>query len=337
MSRAGQPEQEWDRGDPLDPQFVAAEMDVAAALAAGEFAQWERHGGHVVEEPLIGLPERLFVFALPDGRWYAGYKTISDLVVRHDLPGVFCSRIGWFNVLGSLESLRATESSARLAFTPMDERARRSVFADITARTEIVHPFAKHVEPGREKRSRQGGWLVSEERAAFLGLGEAHLRSYTRILLGPRLHEFDELVVAYDPACSTGQFLAEFQSLDPDRIRTVGQDLSASMVAYARRRVDAVYEGDALVPAVAPGSVDLLFSRFLNSEVVTTMQARRLLPGLVAALRPGGLLVMFGHSPVLLDRVDLVAAGLTVDQTVGRLEDHVFQYYVCRKEEGESV
>jgi isonocardicin synthase len=326
------PTPRWDRGEPLDPVFVDAEIKAKAELQRGDFTRWESPGGHVLREPLTGYPERLFVFRLPDERWYAGYKTISDLVVDEDLPGVFCSRVHWHNVVGTVESLRTSDADARIVVHPLDEPARRAAFDAISSLTEIVHPCPKQRDPGREKTSSPDGWLVSEERAMFLGLGEAHLRRYTRGLLGPRFAAVTGDVVAYDPACSTGQFLSEFASVNPDRIRTVGQDLSRAMVAFARRRLERVHEGDAIRPAVPPGSVDVLFSRFLNSEVVTTAQARRVLPPLVATLRPSALMVLFGHSPVLLDAPDFVDAGLRVLQTTGRDGDCVFQYYVCQRE-----
>ncbi|OLR91884.1 class I SAM-dependent methyltransferase [Actinokineospora bangkokensis] len=323
-------QQGWDRGAPLDPEFVDTEVKAKAELVRGDFGRWELPGGgHALREELTGQPERLFLFRLPDERWYAGYKTISDLVVDHDLPGVFCSRVFWFNVVGLVESVRTSDSDARVVFRPLPEADRRAAFDAITPLTELVHPFAKQREHGREKTSPADGWRVSAERAEFLGLGERHIRDYTRALFGPRFTDLDHDVLAYDPACSTGQFLSDFATLNPARIRTVGQDLSGHMVDFARAHLERVHHGDAERPAVAPGSVDILFSRFLNSEVVTTAAARRILPRLVESVRPGGTLVLLGHSPVLLDVPDLTAAGLVVRQTTARVEDHLFQYYVC--------
>lgn len=319
----------WTRSETLDPVFVDGEIKAKAELVRGDFDRWRRPGGHALCEELTGYPERLFLFRLEDDRWYAGYKTISDYVVDHDMPGVFCSRVYWFNVVGLVTSVRASTADARIVFEPLAQEARRAAFEAITSLTEIVHPFGKQREPGREKTSRPDGWLVSEERAMFLALGEEHIRRYTRELFGPRFTDLAGDVLAFDPACSTGHFLAEFASLSPDRIHTVGQDLSAHMVNFADGRLHQVHHGDAMNPAVAPASVDILFCRFLNSEVVSTAQARQILPKLANCLRPGGLLVVLGHSPVLVDVFDLVAAGLRVLQTVARAEDYLFQYYVC--------
>ncbi|GGV02254.1 hypothetical protein GCM10010275_46550 [Streptomyces litmocidini] len=322
------PEQRWDPGAPLDTAFVDGEISMREELRRGDFTRWRRPGGHELRERLTDCPERLFLFRTDD-RWYAGCKTISDYVLDRGMPGVFCSRVYWYNVVGTVTSVRTSDADARIVFEPLDEAGRRAAFEAITPMTEIVHPFAKQRDPGREKTSPPDGWLVTEERAAFLGLGEDHIRRYTRERFGPWLDAAEGDVLAYDPACSTGQFLSEFAAADPARIRTVGQDLSRQMTDFAASRLEKVVCGDAATPAVEPGSVDILFSRFLNSEVVSTAQARSILPGLVETLRPGGVMVLLGHSPVLLDTVDLESAGLRVRQAVARQDDFLFQYYVC--------
>ncbi|WP_186785665.1 class I SAM-dependent methyltransferase [Streptomyces misionensis] len=322
------PEQRWDPGAPLDTEFVADEVGIREALRRGDFTRWRRPGGHELRERLTDCPERLFLFRTGD-RWYAGCKTISDYVLDQGMPGVFCSRVYWYNVVGTVLSVRTSDADARIVFEPLDEADRRAAFEAITPLTEIVHPFAKQRDPGREKTSPPDGWLVTEERAAFLGLGEEHIRRYTRERFSQWLDATEGDILAYDPACSTGQFLSEFAAADPARIRTVGQDLSRQMTEFAASRLEKVVCGDAASPAVEPGSVDILFSRFLNSEVVSTAQARSILPKLVDTLRPGGVMVLLGHSPVLLDTVDLESAGLRVLQTVARQDDFLFQYYVC--------
>lgn len=318
----------WQRSTPRDPELIARETEAVRALRRGDFSRWARPGGHEAREELTGHPERLFLFRL-DGLWYLGWKTISDYVVEQDMPGLFCSRVYWHNVLGLVESVRTSASEARVTFRPLDEAARRAAFAALTPDSELIHPFVKQRERGREKTGPTDGWLVTGERAAFLGMGEKHIRRYTRERFAAQYSTLTEDVVAYDPACSTGQFLSDFATLNAARIRTVGQDLSKQMVEYAESRLERVYHGDAMQPAVSPGSVDILFSRFLNSEVVTTEQARAILPSLVATLRPGATLVLLGHSPLLLDVHDLVNAGLRVRQSLARQDDYVFQYYVC--------
>lgn len=318
----------WQRSAPRDPQLIERETEAVRALRQGDFSRWARPGGYEAREELTGHPERLFLFRL-DGLWYLGWKTISEYVVERDMPGLFCSRLYWHNVLGLVEGVRTSACDARVTFRPLGEAARRAAFAALTPDSELIHPFTRQREPGREKTGPTDGWLVTAERAAFLGMGEEHIRRYTRERFRAQFSALTEDVVAYDPACSTGEFLSDFATLNPARIRTVGQDLSRQMTGYAESRLERVHHGDAMRPAVAPGSVDILFSRFLNSEVVTTEQARAILPSLVATLRPGATLVLLGHTPLLLDAHDLVNAGLQVRQSLARQDDYVFQYYVC--------
>jgi SAM-dependent methyltransferase len=311
---------------PLDPTLVRDEIDARTAMQAGDFSHWARAGEHVIREEHHNFPERLFLFRLGDV-WHVGSKTISDLVVEHGLPGLFCSRVHWHNVLGPLTSVRTSDADVRVGFRPLDEAGRRAAFDAITPETELTHPFARHREPGQEVVAE--AWEVNDHEAALLNLGEEHIRRHTLERFGPRFADLNTDVVAYDPACSTGRFLADFASLNPARIRTVGQDLSQEMVDYAAAHLERVHVGDAMEPAVPPLSVDIMFVRFLNNEVVSTAQARQILPRLAFCLKPGGTMVLLGHSPLLVDAVDLVAAGMTVTQTVARQDDYVFQYYVC--------
>lgn len=321
------------QGDHVSPGVspALAEPKIRAELKRGDFSRWKQAGEYVVREELVaGEPARVFTFRV-DERWYVGYKTLSDYFVYHDTPGLLCSRVYWHQVLGLLDTFRASDTDVRVTFSPLDEAARREAFGAISPTTPIVHPFATHGERGFEETSSPDGWPITEERAAFLNVAEEHLRRYTRDLFAPKFSELTEGITAYDPACSTGHFLADFARINPARIRTVGQDLSRQMADYARARLDEAHDGDAASPVPRPGTVDILFCRFLNSEVVSTHRAREILPRLVATLREGGTMVMLGHSPVLLDVLDLRAAGLQVLQTTARQDDYVFQCYVCRK------
>ncbi|PPF30569.1 hypothetical protein C5D07_04240 [Rathayibacter tritici] len=321
----------WVRtGDP-SIEFVADEICIRDELTMGDFDRWRCGDSLVVfHEPLLEYPERLFVFEV-DGQWYAGIKTISDYVVDDDMPGVFCSRIRWFNIIGRLHSLRTSDSDARLVAAPLGIDERRRIYDAMQSTTAVTFPFPKYSSPGTEKSSPPDGWKVSRERADFLALGERHIRAFTRSRFAGYPAPVGRAVVAYDPACSTGRFLSEFAASAPFAVYTIGQDLSRQMVSYSAELLDEAHHGDAANPVPTEGSVDILFIRFLNSEVVTTVQAREILPRLVATLRLGGTAVLLGHTPILLDIADLAAAGLTVIQTLARQEDAVFPYVVAER------
>jgi len=315
----------WERGVTITEDDIAAEQLLRTDL------EDDREGGLLERtEPWTAHPERIFQVQV-GGRWWLGLKTVSDYVVHDGIPGVFCSRIRWANLVGPLRGTRVAETGVRVRATWASPSERRAAFAGLDAAAEVMHPFPHLDEAGQETGTPADGWFVTEERADFLGTGELHLRVYTQQRLRDQWPT-GRPVVAFDPACSTGQFLAEFAASSPAAVHTVGQDLSAEMVSYARPKLDRVACGDALNPQVETGSVDVLFARFLNSEVVTTSQAGALLNALVPTLRPGGLLVAFGHTPVLLDRDDLESRGLRVQQCLGRFKDDVFQYYIAIKE-----
>jgi len=62
----------------------------------------------------------------------------------------------------------------------------------------------------------------------------------------------------YDPACSTGQFLSTMREALP-KAYLIGQDLSAHMVSFAKKRVDEIYCGNAVQPKVrGPCAWDLV-------------------------------------------------------------------------------
>ena len=233
------------------------------SMSSGEILDWtERWEEH---------PERIFEVRVGVEVWL-GLKTTSDYVVEEGIPGMFCSRIAWFNLVGPLLSSRVSELGVRVRARMATSTRRREVFAAFGRMTEIVHPYPKMETPGRETGTPPEGWFVTEERAAFLGTGERHLRAFTAEILAARWPA-DREIVAFDPACSTGEFLSTFARAIPGRVRTIGQDLREEIVAYARPKLDRVAVGDALRPAVRPGSVNVLFARFLNSEVVTSAEA----------------------------------------------------------------
>jgi isonocardicin synthase len=324
-------EDPWYRGETVEDGDVADEFDRRDALRRGDFSRWRAGGGtYAFTEPWTGMPERYFLLQL-EGTWYAGCKTLSDYVVEEGGSGLLCSRVHWSHLAGTLTGTRSSDTDVRIGFSPLAEEERRRVFDAIGPSTEILHPFPLHEAPGREPCGPAEGWFLTEERADLLAMGERHLRAYTRELLGPRFGPGCGGVTAYDPACSTGRFLADFAAVNPAEIRTVGQDLSAQMTGYAAAHLDEVHHGDAVRPCLGEGEADVVFSRFLNSEVVTTAQARAILPALVRTVRKGGLMVLFGHTPLLVDAHDLTAQGLRVLRTTGRREGWVFQYYVCQK------
>ncbi len=194
----------------------------------------------------------------------------------------------------------------------------------------MIHPFPYlDVMTRKERTSPAEGWSVDPMRADNLGRGEGNLRDYTV----KYLRQFSpENSIFYDPACLTGEFLAELKRHFPNCI-TIRQDLSQQMVDVAKLRVDQVVQGNAINPYPSKQSVDYMFVRFLNAEVVTSEQAHTIFDRLVEVMKNSGRIIIFGHTPVLIQSSYFKKKGFIVDQMLGYLktEPYIFRYYVLRK------
>ena len=199
---------------------------------------------------------------------------------------------------------------------------------------EISYPVAQLLGIHKmEKVTPKDGWVVDKERAEFLSLGEEVIRDYTLKFLRKTVN-INETFKVYDPACSTGKFLSVIKKTFSNAL-TVGQELSRQMVEYAKENggVDEVYCGDSIRPAVQPESMDFVFFRFLNGEVVSTDYAKKLFTSLSNTIKKGGYAILFGHTPVLLDAEWIVAQNFKIVQLNGHTEDNgfVFQYMVFQR------
>ncbi|MEV5147188.1 class I SAM-dependent methyltransferase [Streptomyces sp. NPDC052727] len=320
-----------------DEPLVRSELDRYLEVRIPEGTRPEAVGAddltgrtpRVWTEPFDRLPQNLYLARLGDLTVF-GRKLISPLKRDGALAELNCSRICASSILGVHVSHQVHESGYSVFYTPLGAGEKLFLFERIAAdpSTEIVHPFA-YLAGGKERSSPPTGWSVAPERSENLGVGEEVLRRYTLGLL--RRHA-PEGAVFYDPACSTGQFLAELKQEFPS-CTTVGQDLSADMVRLAATRVDRVVCDDAIRPGVADRSVDWMFLRFLNSEVVTTGYAFELFRALAGKVKDDGRIVVLGHTPVLLQSSFFQEQGFVVEQASGATEDgsYVFQYYVLRR------
>lgn len=296
---------------------------------------WQRPVQRLAE-PHDRLPQALFFLTWGDagqGRRLLGRKALSDSWLQNRIPELFCSRVEARMLLGEVADLRVTEREVVLYYRPLQDGEKLQVFQDVVtadgAGAELVFPFPLLTASGKaELTSPSEGWQVDSAYDDMLSHGEEELRAYTCQLLRPLGLRAPRL---YDPACSTGVFLASLKAVVPDAV-TIGQDLSRPMTEVARLRLDEVHHGNALRPSVLPLSAQAVFIRFLNSEVVTSAEAEALLPGLLETVAVGGLCVIFGHTPVLLSAAQLRAAThFHLLRCVGVHAGSIFQYYVLRR------
>lgn len=282
-------------------------------------------------EATCNLPQNLFYIDW-NGKRIVGRKLISELKLRGELKELNCSGVTASMLLGLFKGETSTVEQVSVTYNPFLPAERLSLFADIKRRTdiELVYPFRfLDKEHRRERTSPPDGWSLNPMRADNLGRGEEHIRQYTVAYL---VQFALAGKILYDPACSTGQFLHTLKLAYPN-CHTIGQDLSKQMTDYARAFVDEIYTGDAYLSFIPDEYVDIAFCRFLNSEVVTTDQARVLFPRIAQRVKRGGYIIVFGHTPVLLTKHFFESCGLHVQQTLAYHEerDIFFQYYVLKK------
>lgn len=280
-------------------------------------------------EPLNRFPQNIFTLRFEE-TVIVGRKLLSSLKQDDLIMELHCSRICASHLLGVLDSWRSDENTIMFAFHPFTNGERHAMIAAIAENPllEIIFPFS-FLNKGKERVSPSVGWSLEPERAENLGIGEENLRHYSKKLL---VDSGLKSPIIFDPACSTGQFLSAMKTALP-KSTTIGQDLSLEMVEYAAAFVDQIYHGDALHPAIADGSANFVFCRFLNSEVVSTSQARLRLKRLARVVAVGGFLVVFGHTPVLVTGAEITVLGLNLQACSGTDgSGNIFQCYVARRE-----
>ncbi|MBI2375014.1 MAG: methyltransferase domain-containing protein [Deltaproteobacteria bacterium] len=236
------------------------------------------------------------------------------------------------SLLGPVVDLRISTGGVTAFYRPITDAERRDAFAAaaVDPHSELIFPYPSLLGAnGAELESDALGWTGSPELELALDQGEAPQRRWlVRWLAGQDLRG----ARVFDPACSTGTFLAAVREAQPGCI-TIGQDLSESMIARARSRLDEAHVGDSIRPAVLDGSVDLLLLRFLNASVVTTAQAHRLFERLLKTVRVGGRIVLLGFTPVLLSGAAFERLGLSIVRRLAHDEEtaSLHQCYVLEK------
>ncbi|KAK7505034.1 hypothetical protein BaRGS_00003604, partial [Batillaria attramentaria] len=267
-------------------------------------------------------------------RFSVGRRILSHQFRSGKIRELHCSLVTPSMLLGVLEDQRMREDGVVLYFRSYSDHEKMFVMQSLIKNlkeAELVFPFPV-LQPGtlKELSCPPDGWDIDEPLAEQLGEGEVILRQYAQIWL--KSLERDDLRL-YDPACSTGQFLSSMRSAVP-KAHLIGQDLSAQMVSYAKKRLDEIHCGNAIEPKVPENSVDVCFVRFLNSEVVKVKDVLTILEPLSRRVKVGGHLIIFGHTPVLLSAADLRRMhGWRVEQSLGGGAQWggVFQFYVVKR------
>lgn len=238
-------------------------------------------------------------------------------------------------LLGPLTDVQWSDEGIAVYFRGVSTQEKHAAFNIAQARpdSEVRFPFPAVDDKGLEFVCPADYWQCDDSLAMQLNGDETHLRQHCTALLETLSSPG---AVILDPACSTGEFIAHLARELPGR-RCLGSDRSASMVEHAKRRHGMCsaefYLADAREVAASGVKCDVLILRFLNAEVMTHKEARQTLRDMAACVNPGGTILVFGHTPVLI-AVPYMAQSLkmelisSVAARPGQVE--LFQFYRLR-------
>lgn len=235
-------------------------------------------------------------------------------------------------LLGLKIDVRISEVGYAICYRPVDINEANDLFKiAATSRTaDLCYPFTRLNGPGHcETAVSLESWNPNLSLVAELDRDEEVLRNEAIRIL--RKQGFSTGTI-YDPACSTGTFLSKTKGAFREA-RVIGQDLNLGMVTLAKQKLDEIYHVDAAYPIVPKKSVDVLVCRHLNLDVVTTREAERLFIIAVETVKLHGLIIVFGHTPILLSSAWFEGIGLEVLQKVSTTSNRyaLFQFYVLRR------
>lgn len=283
--------------------------------------------GHYLEPPGSGL-HHIFFLRIDDHLWVGRKRLQRDRHFRWQASSVLkpCMLLG-----PHLHSLWGDDGlSIGFRTVTAEEKTKTFERALRQADSEILFPFPVLDGAGREAVCPADFWQCNESLAEQLNTDEQHFREHCAELL-QAITATGALI--YDPACSTGEFIAHLARALPDCL-CLGSDRSASMIEHARqahgkaavefRLFDAGEAFDAGIHC------DVLILRFLNAEVLTRREARAAFESLIRCVKPGGTILVFGHTPVLIPVAWLAATcHLQLESSAAARPGQVelFQFY----------
>jgi len=309
-------------------EIIRRERQLAHLFAHG--AGFEDELNRFIEPLGPGL-NQLFVLRVKGCDW-VGRKVLQQ---EHGGGWRLSSRLKPWMLLGPLTHLHWGNEGAVLYFRSVDQQQKHAAFGDALGApdSEIYFPFPVMDDTGAEFVCPADYWQVDESLATQLDADEAHFRQQCVAVLKSGISP-DSMI--HDPACSTGQFIAHLARELPGH-RYLGSDRSASMIDYAQRQHGhgsvTFFLGDARQAAANGIRCDVLILRLLNAEVMTRCEAQQTLRDVLAGVNPGGLLIVFGHTPVLIAVPYLAEVlQLRLESCVAARSGHteLFQFYCLR-------
>lgn len=275
--------------------LLRRELQLAQSIAHRKASPGEldRH----IEPSGAGL-HQLFVLRVSGSDW------VGRKVLQHsESEGWYTSSLLTPSMLfGPLTEWQWGNQGALIYFRTASAQEKETAFHDAPAHSdsELRFPFPALDHNRLESVCAPDYWQCDESFATRLNADEGHFRQHCVSLLNTLTRPG---AVIHDPACSTGEFIAHLAGELPDR-QCLGSDRSASMIEYAKKRHGAsparLFLADAHQIATTGMQCDVLILRFLNAEVMSREDAEQAFRDMVACIKPGGTVLLFGHTPVLL-------------------------------------
>lgn len=335
-----------DEHDVRNLKLILAEVkmyqarEIPEATTADESIDWNNVTGRKVQkyfENRDDLPQSLFLLkSNKTERVLVGRRILSHQYVRNRIRELHCSHVTPSMILGRLVDQRTNECGYVVFYNDLTAGEKICLMNEILesgmSEYELTFPFPPLIGQSKEEmHAPEEGWEIDEKLALSLGEGEVHIREYSIRYLKSLGRANLRL---FDCACSTGQFLWTMKQSLPS-CYTIGSDLSAHMVKFATKRVDEIYCGNALEPKIPARSVDIVFIRFINSEVVKTEISSIFLKPLSQCLKKGGAMIILGHTPILTSaaEIKMLVPNLEITQSIGGANEWngIFQFYICTR------
>lgn len=282
--------------------------------------------------------DRLFLIEIGEGYSLVGYKLLVDYFNKKG-KGLadIDSRITVDMLLGIYEGMRTGNGVVSVRFYKLESEEKVYIFNKIKRDTkvEILYRIVMNADSFKMPKwediwLERMGAKSEEEKIEFLSNTEPHLRKYTNEVL--KKNSRCKFTI-YDPACSTGEFLEYVKNSFPN-CYTIGHDMDENMIKIAKNRVDESACFNAFDSPIASKTVDVLVLRFLNYAVVNRQEAEELFEKLIETITNDGLVICFGHTPVLLNACFFENCGFSILEKIGydELTDSIFQYYLMKRQ-----
>lgn len=290
----------------------------------------------VIQGTEFDYRDRIFFIHINDNIKILGLKILIDYFEKQGNESIdMDSKLKADMLLGIFYDLNIENGTVTVSYYPYESGEKKYIFNQIKKNTDIEVTFPMVLEQSTKEMIKwEEVWAqraqekTEEELVEFLYNTEPHLRKYTEEVI--RKNKKVKFKI-YDPACSTGDFLAYIKEKFSEAY-TIGHDMDENMIKIASAKVDESRCCNAFDSDIPAECIDVIALRFLNYAVVNGVEAEKLFQRLIGTLKKDGLAVCFGHTPVLLDAKKFEQFGMKVIGKIGydQLSDSIFQFYVLK-------